>query len=519
MFRKLLLTSAVLGTAAFGTLAYTSVVTPSWAVSNASLNAPGSFADLAEKLLPTVVNISSTQKLDAEGQQPLPDMPEFPEGSPFEDFFNDYTKRQKGQMQAIPPTSLGSGFIIDLEKGYIVTNNHVIKDAQEIRVTLHDDTIINASVIGKDEKTDIALLQADLKGHDVKAASFGNSDVLRVGDWVIAIGNPFGLGGTVTAGIVSARKRDINAGPYDDFIQTDASINRGNSGGPMFNIKGEVIGINTAIFSPSGGSVGIGFAIPSAMTKSVIDQLVKYGKTRRGWLGVRIQTVTDEIAESLGLGKARGALVASLTGTGPAEKAGIKAGDIIIGFDGKPVADMRALPKIVAETEIGKTVPMTVWRDSKEVTLQVAVGELEVAEEKGLIEKQNPADPGKPEYGELVPELGTKLMPLTPDIRTQFNLPSDVTGLVVMDVDGSSDSAKKGLMEGDVIVELGQKSVKSLDEVRKAIGEVKATGKSSILMLVNRQGDIQFIAVKLEKEKPATPPATPATPPPEVPQP
>lgn len=507
MYRKLLLTSAVLATAAIGTVAYTGFSTPSWAVSQPPAGAPRSFADLAERLLPTVVNISSTQKLDTEGGAPVPEMPEFPEGSPFEDFFNDYMKRHQGQMQAVPPTSLGSGFIIDLDKGYIVTNNHVIKDAQEIRVTLHDNAIVNAAVVGKDEKTDIALLQADLKGHDVRAASFGDSDVMRVGDWIIAIGNPFGLGGTVTAGIVSARKRDINAGPYDDFIQTDASINRGNSGGPMFNLAGEVIGINTAIFSPSGGSVGIGFAIPSAMSKSVIDQLVKYGKTRRGWLGVRIQTVTDEIAESLNLGKARGALVASLTGTGPAEKAGIKAGDIIITFDGKPVADMRALPKIVAETEIGKTVPMTVWRDGKEVSLQVAVGELEVAEEKGLIEKADVEEPGKPEYGDLIPEIGTKLMPLTPDIRTQFNLPSDVTGLVVMDVDGNSDAARKGLMEGDVIVELGQKSVKSLDEVKKAIADAKAAGKTSVLMLVNRMGDIQFIAVKLGSDKPATPPA------------
>ncbi|MBU6234644.1 MAG: DegQ family serine endoprotease [Alphaproteobacteria bacterium] len=507
MLRKILMTSAIVAIAAFGTFA---VYTPSWAVSQPTAMAPVSFADLADKLQPTVVNISSTQKLDADTQQ-APEMPEFPEGSPFEDFFNDYMKRHQDQMQAVPATSLGSGFIIDKDKGYIVTNNHVIKDAQEIRVTLHDNAIVNASVVGKDEKTDIALLQADLKSHDVSSAVLGDSDAMRVGDWVIAIGNPFGLGGTVTAGIVSARKRDINAGPYDDFIQTDASINRGNSGGPMFNLKGEVIGINTAIFSPSGGSVGIGFAIPSAITKSVIDQLVKYGKTRRGWLGVRIQSVTDEIAESLSLGKPRGALVASLTGTGPAEKAGIKAGDIIIEFDGKPVADMRALPKLVAETEIGKAVPLTVWRDGKETKLSVTVGELEVAEEKGLIEKQDTPEPSKPEYGEMVPELGIKLMALNPDIRSQFSLPSDVTGLVVMDVGGDTDAARKGLTEGDVIVELNQTAVKTMADVKKAVADAKAANKSTVLMLVNRQGDIQFIAVKLAAAaKPAPDPKDPS---------
>lgn len=283
MLRNALLTCAAFAAGAMAVYGFTAATTPSWATASPPASAPVSFADLADRLLPTVVNISSTQKLDAATDgAPGTGLPEFPEGSPFEEFFNDYMKRNQDQMQAIPPTSLGSGFIIDTDKGYIVTNNHVIKDAQEIRVTLHDNSIVNATVIGKDDKTDIALLQADLKAHAIKAAPFGNSDALRVGDWVMAIGNPFGLGGTVTAGIVSARKRDINAGPYDDFIQTDASINRGNSGGPMFNLKGEVIGINTAIFSPSGGSVGIGFAIPSSMARTVIDQLVKYGKTRRG---------------------------------------------------------------------------------------------------------------------------------------------------------------------------------------------------------------------------------------------
>ena len=506
MLRNALLTAVAFTAGASAIISYSAFTTPTWAQSAPPTMVPVSFADLADKLQPMVVNISSTQKLDTGdsgvGQPPM-EMPELPEGSPFEDFFNDYMKRHQGDTQAMPATSLGSGFIIDKEKGYIVTNNHVIKDAQEIRITLHDNSIVNASVVGKDDKTDIALLQADLKGHDVSAAPFGDSDVLRVGDWVMAIGNPFGLGGTVTAGIVSARKRDINAGPYDDFIQTDASINRGNSGGPMFNLRGEVIGINTAIFSPSGGSVGIGFAIPSNMTKTVIDQLTKYGKTRRGWLGVRIQTVTDEIAESLNLGKTRGALVASITLAGPAEKAGVKAGDVILKFNGKDVTDMRALPRIVADTEIGKTAPMLIWRDGKEMTLDVPVGELEAAEEQGLVEKQNPAAPESPETGEALTDLKIKVLPLTPTVRAQFGIASDVTGMVVADIDPDADAARKGLSEGDVIVEMNQTPIKTTAEGMKILSDAKAAKRSSVLMLVNRQGDIQFIAVKLEAPKPA----------------
>ncbi len=511
MIRKHLLTGLALAGAAGGLLLYTGTQTPSWALTNppAPVGAPASFADLADRLLPTVVNISSTQKPEAQPDdaqpQDAPEMPDFPQGTPFDDFFNEYMKQHQDQMQQMPTTSLGSGFIIDKDKGYIVTNNHVIKDAQEIRVTLHDNAIVNASVIGKDEKTDIALLQADLKGHGIAQASFGDSDVLRVGDWVIAIGNPFGLGGTVTAGIVSARKRDINAGPYDDFIQTDASINRGNSGGPMFNLAGQVIGINTAIFSPSGGSVGIGFAIPSTMAKSVIDQLVKYGKTRRGWLGVRIQTVTDEIAQSLGLGTARGALVASMTVKGPAEAAGIRPGDVVLTFNGRPVTDMRTLPKIVADTEIGKTVPATLWRGGKEVAVQVKVGELEVAEEKGLIEKPSVADAETPQAGDPVAELGIRVAALTPETRGQFSLPPEVTGVVVMNVNDNSDAARKGLAEGDVIVEMNQQAVKTVADIKKALADARTAGKTSILLLINRQGDVQFVAVKLPQKETAAP--------------
>ncbi|HJS32758.1 MAG TPA: Do family serine endopeptidase, partial [Alphaproteobacteria bacterium] len=315
------------------------------------------FADLAERLLPAVVNISTTQTVRQDRNQQQgpqqgpqgerrrgPEVPQFPPGSPFEEFFREFFDRQ-GRPDAPPrrTQSLGSGFVID-STGYVVTNNHVIAEADEIKVILHDDTQLAAKVIGRDPKTDLAVLKVE-PSKPLTAVKFGNSDQTRVGDWVVAIGNPFGLGGTVTAGIVSARARDINAGPYDDFIQTDASINRGNSGGPMFNLAGEIIGINTAIYSPSGGSVGIGFAIPANLAKPVIDQLRVSGKVRRGWLGVQIQSVTDEIAESLGLNKARGALVARVTENSPAAKGKIESGDVILKFDGKDVTEMRRLPR------------------------------------------------------------------------------------------------------------------------------------------------------------------------------
>ncbi|MEM1398685.1 MAG: Do family serine endopeptidase, partial [Pseudomonadota bacterium] len=321
-------------------------------------NAPDSFADLAERLLPAVVNISTTQRGP---QREGPEVPQFPEGSPFEEFFRDFLERQErnGQPQR-RANSLGSGFIV-AEEGIVVTNFHVIEGADEITVILQDDTNLKAEVIGRDEKTDIAVLKVE-PDEPLPSVPWGDSNAMRVGDWVVAIGNPFGLGGTVTAGIVSARQRDINAGPYIDYLQTDASINRGNSGGPMFNLDGEVIGINTAIYSPSGGSVGIGFAIPSTQASVIVDQLLEFGRTRRGWLGVRIQQVTDEIAESLDLDGARGALVASVTPTGPAEEAGITQGDVIVQFDGKDVTTSRTLPRIVAETQVGKAVSVQVWR-------------------------------------------------------------------------------------------------------------------------------------------------------------
>src|SRR3954447_12841275 len=358
--------------------------------------APDSFADLAAQLLPAVVNVSSSQSAQARNDRG-PEIPGFPPGSPFEQFFRDFLDRnrpgQQGQgqrrgertPQPQPPgdnggpgggraVSLGSGFIVDTA-GYIVTNNHVIEGADEISVTLTDNTTLKAKLVGKDERVDLALLKVDTD-HPLKAVPFGDSDTARVGDWVLAIGNPFGLGGSVTAGIVSARGRDIRQGPYDDFIQTDAAINRGNSGGPLFNMDGQVIGINTAIYSPSGGSVGIGFSVPANLAKSVVAQLKDFGHPRRGWLGVRIQQVTPDIAESLGLHEAQGAMVAGVNDGGPAEKSGIRNGDVILKFNNQDVKEMRTLPRIVAETDIGKSVPVVLWRDGKEVTVQAAVGEL-----------------------------------------------------------------------------------------------------------------------------------------------
>ncbi len=460
--------------------------------------APSSFADLSDKLVPAVVNISSTQKI--EKSEDYPELPEFPEGSPFEQFFEEFRERRGEALPDVPAASLGSGFVIDGEKGYVVTNNHVIKDADEVRVTFHDDTSMVAEIVGKDDKTDLALLKikTDKK---IPAVKFGNSDSMRVGDWVIAIGNPFGLGGTVTAGIISARKRDIQAGPYDDFIQTDASINRGNSGGPMFNMQGEVIGINTAIFSPSGGSVGIGFAIPSSLAKPIIDQLIKYGKTRRGWLGVRIQTVTEEIAESLGLKGVQGALVASLTKGGPAEKAGLQPGDIILEFNGQALTGMRQLPRAVAETAVDEKVPLTYWRDGKKMTTSVVVGELEKAEEDGLL--TTATDDGiTPKGGVEITTVGLTISGLGDMERKAYEIPEDAKGVVVTNIADGSEAQEKGLVPGDVIVEINQLAVTDPTEAKSMIDDAAKAGKPSILLLVDNQGkgDVRFVALKLKKE-------------------
>ncbi|HIF25096.1 MAG TPA: DegQ family serine endoprotease [Micavibrio sp.] len=451
------------------------------------------FADLAERLLPSVVNISSTHKpVEVED---FPDMPHFPPGSPFEDFFEEFMDRRGMGMPAVPPASLGSGFVIDAENGYIVTNNHVVKDADEVRVTFHDDVTVEAEVIGRDEKIDLAVLKIQTD-HAMVAVPFGNSDELRIGNWIIAIGNPFGLGGSVTAGIVSAQQRDIQSGPYDDFIQTDASINRGNSGGPMFNLKGEVIGINTAIFSPSGGSVGIGFAIPSNLAKPVIRQLIEFGRTRRGWLGVRIQSVTDEIADSLGLSGSKGALVASTTKDGPAEAAGLEAGDIILDFNGKKINEMRDLPRVVAETPIGEEASVTYWRDGKEHKAKVKIGELEKAEEEGLVTEKPREEPKSD--GLTVDSVGLVMRDILPMDREQYNIDDETNGVLVSDVTPMSEAAEKGLSAGDVIVEINQKTVEDAVKAKDIIEKAEKGGRSSVLLLVNRDNDVRFVALRLK---------------------
>lgn len=482
--------------------------------------APASFADLAETLLPSVVNISSTQKI-AESTEDMPQMPEFPPGSPFEEFFKEFQQRRG---EGLPPegeddgggsqgaASLGSGFIIDAEKGLIVTNNHVIRDADEVRVTLHDDTTLDAKILGKDDKTDLALLQVIPGSHKLVAVPFGNSDQTRVGDWVVAIGNPFGLGGTVTSGIISARARDIHSGPYDDFIQTDASINRGNSGGPMFNLKGEVIGINTAIFSPTGGSVGIGFAIPSNLAKPVIDQLVRFGKTKRGWLGIRIQTVTPEIAESLGLKESGGALVASITPKGPADVAKLQPGDVLLEFNGQKLTGMRQLPRLVAETPIGTDAKVVYWRDGKVENTSVKVGELEKAEETGMIETG--ATTEKVVAGTEIPSVGVTVSTLSDSLRTTYEIPENAEGVVVTGIKKNSESEEKGLIIGDIIAEINQQPIKDAAQAKSVMDEAQKAGKPSVLLLVDNQGkgDVRFVALRFKAtpvEKPKPPAAKP----------
>lgn len=464
----------------------------------ASINIPvQGFADEVEKLLPAVVNISTTQTVKDKGGHDLPDFPQFPPGSPLEDFFKDFMEKHQ-QMPNMPrqrkTTSLGSGFLID-PSGLVVTNNHVIEDADEINVILHDDTSLKAQVVGRDSKTDLAVLKVS-SSKPLPYVEFGDSDKMRVGDWILVIGNPFGLGGTVTTGIISARARDINSGPYDDYIQTDAPINRGNSGGPMFNLKGEVIGINTAIFSPSGGSVGIGFAIPSSMAKNVVAQLKGGGKIRRGWLGVRIQNVTEEIAKSLSLDKARGALVSSLPADSPAAKGGVKAGDVIITFDGKPVTEMRRLPRMVAEAGINRSVPVTVWREGKEVSLSVNIGEMKDDDVADGADEPSGQEEAQDKIGKAtaIPEFDAKVAALTAETRKAFDLNDKVKGIVITAIGENSPFLDKGLQPGDVISEASQKEIKDVKDFVAMAKETASTGKP-LLMLIDRKGDLRFIAV------------------------
>jgi serine protease Do len=467
--------------------------------------APDSFADLASKLLPAVVNISSTQAVQARGGNPGqgPEIPLFPPGSPFEQFFKDFLNRNRpgGRGDSQPPAerrmqSLGSGFIIDAS-GLVVTNNHVIEGADEVTVTLQDNTALKAKVVGRDESGDIALLQVKPE-KPLTAVQFGDSESARVGDWVLAIGNPFGLGGTVTAGIVSARGRDIRQGPYDDFIQTDASINRGNSGGPLFNMDGQVIGMNTAIYSPSGGSIGIGFSIPANMVKAVVLQLKDFGHPRRGWLGVRIQQVTPDIAESLGLKEAQGAMVAGVNDGGPADKAKIRNGDIILKFNNQDVKEMRALPRIVADSEVGKQVPVVLWRDGKETTVQATLAEKPDDVQVAAATSGDKAQGQKPTE---IAGLGLKLAPITQETKDKFSLGGDQKGVVITEVAPNSSASERGLKPGDVIVEVQQGEVGSPADVQQKVDSVRKENRKSVLMLIQRQDGLQWVPLSLSGEK------------------
>ena len=461
--------------------------------------APESFADLAAKLLPAVVNISSTTNMVAKAGPPTgPDMPVFPPGSPFEQFFKDFLNRgrpggPRGPEAPHKAQSLGSGFIID-SAGLVVTNNHVIDGADEISVILQDGTTLKAEVVGRDEAGDVALLRVKPE-KPLPFVEFGDSDAARVGEWVLAIGNPFGFGGSVTAGIVSARGRSVG-GTYDDFIQTDAAINKGNSGGPLFNMDGKVIGINAAIYSPSGGSIGIGFSIPSNIARNTINQIKTYGHPRRGWLGVKIQQVTPEIADSVGLKDASGTLVAGVIDGGPAEKSKIKGGDIILKFDGQDVKDMHALPKIVAETEVGKKVAVTLWRDGKEVTIDA------VLDEKPSEEKLASADAGKKGGDDAsdtrdLPGLGVKVGALTPEAKDKFSIGADQKGVVITDVDPSGVAQDRGLKAGDVIVEVQQTEVGSPDDLVKKIETQRAQDRKSVLMLIQGRDGVRYVPLPL----------------------
>jgi serine protease Do len=469
-------------------------------------NAPQSFAPLARQLLPAVVNISTSQNAQARAGRPdAPEVPQAPPGSPFEEFFRDFFNRNRPPGAPGAPDapqrprraqSLGSGFIVDTA-GIVVTNNHVIDGADEINVILHDNTSIRAELIGTDPRTDIAVLRIRTD-HPLTAVTWGNSDEAAVGDWVMAIGNPFGLGGSVTAGIVSARGRDIRQGMYDDFIQTDAAINRGNSGGPLFNMRGEVVGINTAIYSPSGGSIGIGFSIPSNLARNIAAQLQDGGRVRRGWLGVNIQQVTDEIAESLRLpGGARGALIARAQEDGPAAKAGIRSGDVVLRFNGQEVREMRNLPRIVADTRVGTEAPVVLWRDGREETVTVTVAELP-AEQAQAQAQGGQRDQARPAE---VAGLGLRVAPISSELRERFSLRAEQRGVVIVEVAADSPAAERDLRPGDVIVEVQQERVSTVQELQERIERLRRQNRPSALLLIENAQGQRFVPLRLGRPR------------------
>lgn len=469
----------------------------------ASAFGPESVADIAAPLLDAVVNISTSQTVTGSrsGDGVVPP-PQLPEGSPFQEFFDEFFNQRDGAPDSRPRRveSLGSGFVID-PSGIIVTNNHVIEGADEITANFADGSKLEATVIGHDEKTDLALVQVKAD-KPLTAVKFGDSSVIRVGDWVMAIGNPFGLGGTLTLGIVSARNRDIQAGPYDDFIQTDAAINRGNSGGPLFNMEGAVIGINTAIISPTGGSIGIGFAVPSEIAVNVIQQLREFGETRRGWLGVRIQDVTDDVARDIGMATARGALVAGIDEKGPAAVAGIAAGDVILSLDGRSVDAMHALPRMVADLPVGKAVSVVVLHEGKEKTVSVTLGRLEEAEKVAAVAntaKPLPETPAEPAPVVVTGPLGLSLADLSTETRGRFGIKSDVaSGVVVVAVQDGSAAEEKRLQPGDVIVEVGQEAVATPQDFEDRLAALRKDGRTNVQLVVqNKDGHVRWVNLPL----------------------
>ena len=429
---------------------------------------PESFADLVEKLSPSVVSIASTTIIENNSQN---EIPQFPEGSPFDEFFKDYFDRDQRRSQR-PMTGLGSGFIIS-EEGIIVTNNHVIEGADEITVILSDETEYTAELLGRDPKADIAVLKIDPNNKKLIGLDWGDSDVMRVGDWTIAIGNPLGLGGTVTAGIVSAISRDLGSGPYVKFLQTDASINRGNSGGPLFNLDGKVIGINTAIVSQTGGSIGLGFAIPSNSAKKIVNQLKEFGKTKRGWLGVMIQPVTKDFAESLGLSDQKGAFVSNVNPNGPSKKAGIEAGDVILKFNNEEIIKMSDLPRVVAEADVGSTASLEVWRKNKRINIEVILGELpgEVVTERDNIE----------------PKIKDKKI-----MSLGITIINNDSGIEVTNVEDEDSS----LLIGDIISEVNREKVDSINLFEEMVDKFEKSGRSSILLKIIRDEEQLWITIR-----------------------
>ena len=448
---------------------------------------PDSFADLAEKISPAVVNITtSTTVAGRTGPQGI-----VPEGSPFEDFFREFQDRGGNESAPRQTSALGSGFVIS-EDGFVVTNNHVIDGADEILIEFYSGEELPATVIGKDPNTDIALLKVET-GEPLQFVSFGDSDTARVGDWVIAMGNPLGQGFSVSAGIVSARGRALS-GSYDDYIQTDAAINRGNSGGPLFNMEGEVVGVNTAILSPNGGSIGIGFSMASNVVTKVVDQLKEFGETRRGWLGVRIQNVSEDMVDAIeGLEKAAGAMVTDVP-EGPAKEAGMMAGDVIVTFDGQDVQDVRGLVKQVGNAPVGKAVRVVVLRDGKTQTLKVTLGRRETAESSEAPASSDPVE--EPEEKEI---LGLTLVPLTDEMRSELGADEGTMGLVVVGVDETSKAYDKGLRAGDILTEAGQKKLSSISDLEERIEESREAGRKSLLLLVRSGGEPRFVALNIEE--------------------